>query len=479
MGIVWIAAAAVLWSRRRDRRSALPVALFALLWLLGSIVPALVFAHRGALVHLLLAQPRGRLASRRAQVAVAAVYAEALASAQWGSAEQTLLLALVLIAAAAWRTLSATGIVRRSRAVAGGLVAAAGLVLGAGAVTRLAGSSADVLPLYQAVLAIGAVVLVADLRAARWARGTIADLVVDLGHSPVGGVVRDRLARAVGDPSLTVGYVLEEGGAPVDEHGRVLELPGPDDGRVVTPVELAGQPLALLVHDRAAQAAAPVLAGAASALGVAVANARLQAGVRARVAEVEASTQRLLDAADAERRRLGADLRTHVDPLLEQALAELRDAAADEALLQRLQDVREQLFGLAAGLDPALLAEHGLGAALRELAGQCGLPASVEVPPERFPAAIESCVWFTCAEAVANVLKHARATRLEIVVRREGEALHVEVRDDGVGGADTGAGSGLRRLADRVRAAGGELSVHSRPGQGTRVVADLGLGGSA
>jgi signal transduction histidine kinase len=216
-----------------------------------------------------------------------------------------------------------------------------------------------------------------------------------------------------------------------------------------------------------------VIDAATGALSVAVANAQLQTTVRASVADVAASTRRLLDAADAERRRFGSELRGEVEPLLREAADELRAADAEAALIARVDAVRGQLFRLAGGLDPVMLDERGLGAALRELADNAAMPVSVSVPDERFPSEVEKCVWFTCSEAVANALKHADASRLEIAVRAGRGVLEVVVSDDGVGGANPAHGSGLRRLAGRVESTGGSLAVHSPPGRGTRVVAEL------
>jgi signal transduction histidine kinase len=126
-----------------------------------------------------------------------------------------------------------------------------------------------------------------------------------------------------------------------------------------------------------------------------------------------------------------------------------------------------------------LLEQRGLDAALHDLADHAGVPVSVSAPDERFPAEIERCVWFTCSEAVANSLKHAHAARLEIVVRAAGGLVEVMVSDDGAGGADPARGSGLRRLAGRVEAAGGTLAIHSPAGAGTRVVARLAVRGAA
>jgi hypothetical protein len=473
VGVVWIGVAVSLWPQERTRRAAAISAGFAAAWLAGSIEPTLVVLHRGPLMHLVLAYPAGRLDSGIARLVVGVAYIQGALGGGLDGPGWTLAFATVFVASASVRALAATGAVRRSRLVPVAVSAGIGTVLAIGAASRLAGGDADVLLAYQLVLIVAGAAVAADLRIARWSQATIAGLVVDLGERAVGGVVRDRLARAIGDPTLNVAYVLDDSRPPVDEHGQVVELPADRDPRVVTPVDLAGRRLALLIHDPAALADRSVIDGATGALSVAVANAQLQTTVRASVAGVEASTRRLLDAADAERRRFGSELRADVEPLLREAADELRAADAEASLIARVDAVRGQLFRLAGGLDPVMLDERGLGAALRELADQAGMPVSVSVPDERFPPEVEKCVWFTCSEAVANALKHARASRLEIAVRTAGGVLDVVVSDDGVGGADPATGSGLRRLAGRVESAGGSLAVHSPPGGGTRVVAEL------
>ena len=469
VGVAWIGTAAVLWQQERTRRAAAISAGFAAAWLAGSIEPALVFLHRGPLMHLVLSYPSGRIESRGARLAVGAAYVQGALGAELDGPWWTLAYAAVLVAGATARALSATGAVRRSRLVPLAIGAGTAAVLGVGAVSVLSGGDLDVLLAYQLVLLVAAPLVAVDLRGARWSQASIAGLVVDLGERAVGGVVRDRLARAIGDPTLDVAYVIDESRPPVDEQGRVVELPGAGDRRVVTPVDLAGRRLALLVHDPAVLADRSVVDGATGAVSVAVANAQLQMTVRASVADVEASTRRLLHAADAERRRFGSEIRAGVEPLLRKAADELRGADAEPALISGVEAIRRQIFRLAAGLDPVMLDERGLGAALRELAEGCAIPISLSVPDERFSADVEQCVWFTCSEGVANALKHARASHLEITVRHARGIVEVIVSDDGAGGADPAGGSGLRRLAARVESAGGSLSIHSRPGAGTRV----------
>lgn len=133
----------------------------------------------------------------------------------------------------------------------------------------------------------------------------------------------------------------------------------------------------------------------------------------------------------------------------------------------------------AAGLDPVALHEGGLAPALRALADGAGLPVTLSLADRRYPPEIETCAWFVCSEAIANALKHASASRLSIRVAPRERTLLVEIVDDGAGGAEPGRGSGLRRLAERVAASGGLLTIDSQPGSWTRLRADFQLGASA
>ncbi len=125
----------------------------------------------------------------------------------------------------------------------------------------------------------------------------------------------------------------------------------------------------------------------------------------------------------------------------------------------------------AAGIHPALLTERGLGPALASLTERAPVPVRLAAPCERLPAVIETAAYFVCAEALANIAKHARATCVDIQVRLEGELVRVLIADDGTGGADPSAGSGLKGVADRVEALGGRLLVQSAAGRGTRLLA--------
>ncbi len=210
---------------------------------------------------------------------------------------------------------------------------------------------------------------------------------------------------------------------------------------------------------------------------------------RAIDAELRRSRARIVEVADAERRRLERDLhdgaqqrlvalslslrllrsKLHDTPELDPAAAAAADDAAEE-LRVAIAELRE----LARGIHPAILTEAGLGPALTNLAERSVVPAVVtDQPDRRLPAPIEATAYFVVSEALANAAKHAAATRVGIGVRCTATSLRVEVSDDGVGGADRGRGTGIEGLHDRVAALGGTLTVDSPPGQGTLVAADI------
>ena len=210
---------------------------------------------------------------------------------------------------------------------------------------------------------------------------------------------------------------------------------------------------------------------------------------RAAESELRLSRARIVEAGDEERRRLERDLHDGAQQRLVSlslALRLLRGrlgtsdasnaetiAAADEAAAAvrlAIQELRE----LARGIHPAILTEAGLGPALTSLAERSAVPATVSaVPDRRLPAAVEATAYFVISEALANVGKYARATKASIGATCVGSVLRVEIGDDGVGGADSSRGTGIRGLQDRVAALGGRLTIDSPPGQGTLVVAEI------
>jgi signal transduction histidine kinase len=316
-------------------------------------------------------------------------------------------------------------------------------------------------------------------------RGALAGLVVALERTPP-GAVRDALARTLGDPSLELALWLPERTSYVDATGAPITLPSPASGRAVTTLGPADGPVAALIHDPVLLERRGLLAAAGAAAGLALENERLQAELRAQLAELRASRARIVSAGDEERRRLERDLhdgaqqrllslglalqlaRAKLDPDVNGAAELLSEADAE------LRGALDELRELARGIHPAVLTEQGLAAALRSLAHHSPVPVTIAaVPAERVPAPAEAAAYFLVSEALANVAKHARATRVRISVARADRSLLVDVDDDGVGGADPSHGSGLRGLADRVYALDGRLQLQSSPGSGTHLHAEI------
>jgi signal transduction histidine kinase len=202
--------------------------------------------------------------------------------------------------------------------------------------------------------------------------------------------------------------------------------------------------------------------------------------------QLAASRARIVEAGYEERRRLGRDLHDGAQQELVSAVLNLKLAqrrwGADpdearglvEAALDQMEAGIRDLRELAAGIHPSVLTDRGLGAAMETLASRSPVPVELgEVPSERLPAPVETTAYFVVAEALTNTAKHARASRVRVELRVVDGAATVEVRDDGVGGADASAGTGLCGLTDRVSALGGTLEIQSAPGAGTTVRARI------
>ena len=213
---------------------------------------------------------------------------------------------------------------------------------------------------------------------------------------------------------------------------------------------------------------------------------RLNAELHARLDELAASRARIVTAADTERRRLernlhdGAQQRL-VSLLLSSRLAQAKvdsDPASARAALAEMGEelalALEELRELARGLHPAVLTDRGLRAAVEMLAGRVPVPVEIaDIADERLPEPVEAAAYYLIAEALTNVAKYAQASTVRVEVAAGEASVVVEVTDDGVGGADAAAGSGLRGLADRVEALGGSLEVVSPAGAGTTLRAQI------
>ena len=209
--------------------------------------------------------------------------------------------------------------------------------------------------------------------------------------------------------------------------------------------------------------------------------AHLDAELRARLEELRASRARLVEAGDAERRRLERDLHDGAQSrlvALSLLLGQLRrriDADDDvvamvETAQSELKTSLAELRELARGIHPAMLTERGLAPALVALAERAPLPVEIEAEgAQRLPGPVGIATYFVVSEGLANIAKYAHASEAAVTVRRTDAGVTVEITDDGVGGADPTRGSGLRGLADRVAALDGTLSVDSPAGRGTRL----------
>jgi hypothetical protein len=471
VGLTFIGCGLLAWSRHRG--PAVMLAATGIAWFLANFADGLLYLHRGPLFHLVVAYAGWRARSRLDLGMVAAGYAAALVTPVWQSDPATVALAAALVAVAARGYAGAAGAARRERLTA--LVAAVAIAAALLAGTVLATLAA--LHVYEAVLVAVAVGLLARLRDPGPA--LVADLVVELGETR-SGTLRDRLARALGDRTLAVGYWSPEAGGYLDDAGDELAIPGPESGRAATPVEREGAPFAVLVHDEAVLRDPGLVAAVASATRLSASNVALRAEVRGQAQELVASRRRLLAAADEERRRLEARLREGPQRRLDDLARKLPSQGGERVERARVQLTRtlDDLRELGRGLHPREL-EAGLPGALAALAERAPVPVELEVAVDRLPAEVEAAVYFLCAEALANVAKYASATGARIEVAARDGRVAVVVADDGVGGADRSRGTGLQGLADRVEAVGGVLVVTSPPGSGTRLAADIPLGGEA
>ena len=329
------------------------------------------------------------------------------------------------------------------------------------------------------------VVLGIGLLRGRSGRSAVADLVVELERTPP-GLVRQALARTLGDPSLELALWLPERRSYVDTDGQPLELPSSSAQRAVTVLGPPEAPVAALLHDPVLLERPGLLEAAAAAARLALENERLQAELRAQLQELRASRTRIVQAGDEERRRLernlhdGAQQRLlSIGLALQLARAQVgAEANGTSELLEEAEDelraALDELRELARGIHPAILSDQGLGAALRSLGERSSVPVTIVVDPdERLAESVEAAAYYLVSESLANCAKYAHASRVTVSVTRRNGDVVVDVDDNGIGGANPDAGSGLRGLSDRVQALDGRLRVESEPGDGTHIHAEI------
>jgi len=329
------------------------------------------------------------------------------------------------------------------------------------------------------------IALLAGLLRAHLARAGVGDLVLELQHARP-QEVRDALARALDDQTLEVVFWLPERNTYADVGGRPVEL-HVDLDRAVTLLEHDGEPLAAIVHDPSLLEEPELVSAAGAAARLALENAQLQAETRAQLAQVKESRVRIVAAADEERKRIERDLHDGAQQRLAALAVQLRTAqkrlgegAADPAVdalldsaVAELQAANAELRELVRGVYPAILTEEGLAAAVESLALRNPFPIDLDVVEGRLPAQVEATAYFVTCEGLANVAKHAQASRASVCISQRNGLVEVEISDDGIGGAQPLENSGLSGLADRVEALGGRLRVESPAGGGTSIRAEI------
>ena len=294
------------------------------------------------------------------------------------------------------------------------------------------------------------------------------------------------LATALRDPSAELLFRLPASDAYADRFGTVLLEPASDE-RSATKVEHRGQEIGLLRHKRSLLLHPDLLRGVLGAASLAIEIARLRVEVRLQLAEVEESRARVVRAGYEERRRLERDLHDGAQqrlvtlgivlrrlqrslPREARILSPALDSAVDEIGLA-IEDLRT----IAAGVRPPRL-DEGLAAALADLARSAPVPVDLDATHQRLPEQVEAAAYFVVCEAVTNAVKHGSPSRVRVEASVAHGELRLVVADDGSGGATVAKGTGLMGLADRVQAQGGTLRIHSPPGVGTRIEAEIPCG---
>ena len=290
------------------------------------------------------------------------------------------------------------------------------------------------------------------------------------------------LAGVLGDPVFSIAVRSLEGDGWLSTSGH--PVPPPPTAPASTTIVRDGREVARLIHNGSTLADPDIRTAVMNAAELEAHHVRLIAELDAQVEAIAASRRRLVDAGLHEREALGRQVDVDVMRRLDQLARTVRAVQTDGLAPQAAQRLRQASEGvetakaeveeLARGVYPAALAELGLVGALRELASAMPIGVRLEAEADaRGGPDVEATLYFVCAEALANVARHARASGARIQLTRGDGALTVRIEDDGAGGADLGKGTGLRGLRDRVETYGGALEIDSPPGKGTRLAATI------
>ena len=531
-GIVIVLAGLVAWDRRPERATGRLLVLAGYLWYVGSLyevtrapwIPYLGFALRGyydpILAFVILTFPRDRLETRFDRGAVLALLGAMVVRTAWrlaGTQPGTGTVAppwpmliprdehtfigidsfLSAVVGAALLVVAIAILRRRGRIRPGARFVTDPVLLGGALWALLAIPYAasdffhyvagfDIVPwdgpgwTAQYVLrALGPLGLLVGTLRLRSRSSAVVAVVSAEGGGPRGPELEAALRGALDDPTLALLY-RDAAGRWSDVRGAAAELPAGNADRAVTLLGQPALPSAAVIHDTLLLDDPSVLGTLSAVVRLAVDNDRLQDDLRTQLGEVRASRARIVEATDAERRRVERDLhdgaqqrlvalavslrtiRLRLGPGVDPAVLSELDAATAE-VRAAIDEVRE----LARGLDPAILREAGLAAALQSLADRSPIPVRTNFDVQgRLPTRVETAAWFVAAESLANVAKHSHASSAIVSARVDDGWLRMEITDDGVGGANPD-GAGLRGLLDRLAATDGTLRVLTPPGGGT------------
>ncbi|HEY9468209.1 MAG TPA: histidine kinase [Propionibacteriaceae bacterium] len=337
------------------------------------------------------------------------------------------------------------------------------------------------------VAGLAPLAFLAGLLDARLAKAGVGELLVQLRTDPTPDL-QALLAQALRDPTLSLIYWLPQYGSWADQDGNPRSLPASDSGRRVTFVKQNGEQIAALIYDAALGEEPELVEAVSAAAGIALENGRLEAELKARLQELQGSRSRVVEAQQNERRRLERNLHDGAQQRLVALALELgllaEKANNDPATQDRLKRARgevaeslDELRDIARGLHPAVVSGHGLAIALESLAAATPLEVHLKTDGlPRLPEQLEVAAYYVVSESLTNAAKHAQADTVTVEVGVTTDTLIVEIVDDGIGGADSERGTGLRGLADRIEALNGHLRVWSSVGKGTRVRAEIPCG---
>lgn len=490
----------------------------AALALLGTIGQSLPLA---GLVHLLLAFPAGRVPDRLSRVTVVVAYTNSLllqapsylfvpdpalpwlaltdapALAQWAEIAReavgfaVLLSTLLLLARRLRRSSSAER--RVLLPLYGYGIAVVVVFLFAARILRpfLAWTPIDVATL-QLLLFCGVPIAFAlgALRGGIARTGELEELGVWLGETPhTKAEIGAALARTLGDPTLEVWFWMPRSNTYVDADGVEISAAHQQARRGIEPIELDGRRIGAISCDIALMSDPELVRTAGRVVAIALDRERLIAELMESHRALQLSRERLVEVADRERRRIAQNLHDGLQVqlvLLALEAQQLANAGGDsETIHERATELRKGIDTAAAALRdvvhevmPAALTQRGLSAAAEDLVDRLPVPTSLSlgvVDGDCSPV-VESTAYFVVAEALANAVKHSRAGAIAVSLSRVADVLHVEVQDNGDGGAHPGDGSGLTGMTERVNALGGTLRIASESGRGTTIRAEIPCG---